>query len=443
MTVSAPAKRGASRRAAGPAPRAPRIELICVGTELLSGQVNTHQSYISLQLRAAGLELSRESSLPDDEKKLAQAVAEALSRSDAVILSGGLGPTFDDLTREAVASALGRPLCFHPELWNAIVKKFARYRIPVPEENKRQAFLIDGAEALENRTGSAPGQLLRLPRRQGPPQIVALLPGPAAELMPMFERSVLPPLVRSLGVGRHAASLALRLSGVPESVADEKLSPVLALAGRELSFTILASLGQVDFHARAVAATPARARALIAKVRRLALRQVGEHVFGEGPQTLESSIGDLLRTRRLSLAVAESCTGGMVGAKLTSTAGSSDYFLGGVLSYADAVKTGLLGVRPETLRRHGAVSARCAREMAEGVRKACGAKVGLAVTGIAGPGGGTAAKPVGLIFIAVCGPERARVWRLRLSGTRELIRQRAAGSALHLLRRSLTGRSDR
>lgn len=423
------------------AKRTPRVELICVGSELLSGQVNTHQGYLSKKLRAVGLPLARESSLPDDVGEISDAVRRALQRCDALLLCGGLGPTFDDLTREAVCEATGRKLVFRPELWKGIQRKLARYKWSIPAQNRRQAFLIEGARALRNEHGSAPGQLLELPRAGRPAQLVALMPGPYAEMSPMFEAEVLPALKARYGRGLHPAALTVRLSGLPESEAEKRLAPVLALAGPEMSFTILAGSGRVDFHCWALAATAAKARRLVAEARRRAYRAVGDHIYGEDGATPESALGELLRRRRLTLALAESCTGGMLGASLTSVPGSSSYFKGGAVVYSDSLKASALGVRPETLKRHGAVSAECAAEMAAGARRLAGAEVGLSVTGIAGPAGGTKAKPVGLVHLAVDGPgRRSAHWELRLAGGRQTIRERACGSALHLLRRHLEGK---
>jgi nicotinamide-nucleotide amidase len=337
------------------------IELLCVGTELLSGRVNTHQSYLALKLKEQGLSISRETSLPDDPDAISQEVREALGRCQALIVCGGLGPTFDDVTREAVSAALGRPLRYRPGLYAEIRRKFARHGIPIPEENRRQAFVIEGARVLSNRFGSAPGQLLRLRSRGGASRTVVLLPGPFSELAPMFERDVLPTLRRAHARGVHAEHVAVHLSGIAESAADEKLSHLTAKPRAGESFTILASTGQVDFHATASAPSRAAARRLIKRLRRRVYDAVGKHVFGEGTQTLESAAGDALRSRGLTLALAESCTAGMVAARLTAIPGSSDYFKGGAVAYSNELKSSLLRVRAETLARHGAVSSHCAR----------------------------------------------------------------------------------
>jgi len=419
-------------------PAAPRAYLVCVGSELLAGQVNTHQAWLSVRLRRAGFEVAGESSLPDSVAEIRDALRRALDEADAVIVSGGLGPTFDDLTREAAAAALGRRIRFVPSLWRVILKRFARYHVAVPEQNKRQAEVIDGAEVLANESGSAPGLRLEFRWKDGRPRTMILLPGPYSEMSPIFTR-VLPRLA-----ARHArggsASFSLRLVGVSESVAAEALDPVRERFP-DASFTILASGGEVSFHATVRARTAAAARAEAERLRRDALRAAGRWCYGEGDATLESVVGAALKKKRLTLAVAESCTGGLVGGRLTSVPGSSAWFHGGVIAYDNSVKTKLLGVSPALLEKHGAVSEECAAAMAEGAGKALRTDLGVAVTGIAGPDGGTKEKPVGLVHLAVYGPGGAlRSRRLDIHGPREAVRARAAGAALALLKEALDGR---
>jgi nicotinamide-nucleotide amidase len=418
------------RKSSTPAPAA--VEVICVGSELLETHVNTHERYVGRRLRDSGLRLSRGTTVPDDEKSLRGAVAESLARCDALIVCGGLGPTFDDVTREAVAAALGRGLVYKPSLFAVIERKLSRHRMAIPERNKRQAFVIEGARALSNGVGSAPGQLLTLPRRGKTPQTIALLPGPYAELSPIFERQVLPLLKKTYARGRHVLTEVFRLQGMAESVADEKLAGLTRAPEAGVSYTILAGTGQVDFHVAVEAGSAEKAAATLERVRSRVTKAVGAHVFGTGDASLESAVGAALLDRGWTIAVAESCTGGGIGERLTGVAGSSRYFLGGVIAYDNAVKVKLLGVSPRTLSAAGAVSAECAREMAEGVRRATGATVGLSVTGIAGPGGGTADKPVGLVYIGLAGPgagEREER-ELRLGCGRAAVRQRAAAAAL-------------
>lgn len=407
--------------------KVPKAALVCVGSELLAGQVNTHQAWLSVRLRRAGFEVTGESSVPDDVALIAAAMRRALASADAVIVCGGLGPTFDDVTREAAANALSRGLAFKPALWAEILKRFARYKMKVPEENKRQAVVISGAEVLENVNGSAPGQRLRANGKT-----LVLLPGPSTEMYPMFEKLVLPRLARDHARAIHPAAFSIRLSGVPESTADEKLDPVRA-RWPDARFTILASGGEVSFHAVSFEKSPAAARAARARLRREILAAVGAFAHGEADDTLEYALGVRLKKRGLTLAVAESCTGGLLGGRVTAVAGSSAWFKGGVIAYENAAKTRLLGVPARLLARRGAVSAECAAAMAAGARRALRADVAVSITGVAGPGGGTKDKPVGLVFIAVSGPGRAESGRrLEINGPRESVRSRAVTAALRL-----------
>ena len=419
--------------------RPPRAYLVCVGSELLAGQVNTHQAWLSVRLRRAGFDVAGESSVPDSVPAIKTAMRRALDAADAVIVSGGLGPTFDDVTREAAAAALGRKIRFEPKLWRVILKRFARYYVAVPEENKRQADVIAGAEVLANNTGSAPGQRLELRWKDGRPRSLILLPGPHAEMAPIFERA-LPRLaerhVRAMG----AASLSLRLVGVPESVADEKLDRVRArFPGAQ--FTILASGGEVSFHATIRARTASAARSTLKKLRRAAFDAVGRWAYGEGDITLEAALGSRLKKKKLTLAIAESCTGGLLGGRVTSVPGSSAWFTGGIVAYHDNVKISSLGVSAALLNKHGAVSEACAEAMARGVGEKMGADIGIAITGIAGPGGGTKEKPVGRVYISVYGPGRSlRSRRHDIHGPRDSVRSRAASAALGLLKETLDAR---
>ena len=413
--------------------KVPRAALVCVGSELLAGQLNTHQAWLSTRLRRAGFEVTGEASVPDDAAVVAAALRRALAAADAVIVCGGLGPTFDDVTREAAAKALGRTLSFQPALWAGILKRFARYHANVPEENKRQAMAVGGAEILDNPNGSAPGQRLRAGGKT-----LILLPGPPNEMYPMFE-AVLPRLARDHARGIHPASFSVRLSGVPESIADERLDAVRARWPRA-RFTILSSGGEVSFHATTLEKSAAAARRAHAALRREILDAVGKFSYGEGDATLESALGARLKKRGLTLAVAESCTGGLMGSRITSVPGSSAYFLGGVMSYANSAKTRLLGVPAKILSKHGAVSPECAAAMARGARRALGADLGVAITGVAGPGGGTKEKPVGLVFVAVSGPGRAEtIRRFEINGPRDAVRSRATTAALRLAFDAIAG----
>ncbi len=421
-----------------PDPRAPRVEILCVGTELLGGRADGHAPYLAKRLRAAGFLVGRASQLPDDAGEIAGALREALRRSEGVILCGGLGPTFDDVTREGAAKALKRRLLFDPGLFREIARKLGRHGFAIPESNRRQAFLLEGASALANRYGSAPAQRVVLGGSRRP-KLVYLLPGPPRELAPIFERQVLPDLKRRLARGLSVESFALHLIGLAESKAEELLRPVIELKRPWLDFTILASDGEIEFHA--VMAGPSRSQNRELKTRLLRQARVlaGRHLFGMGEDSLEKAVGRALRRRGLTLALAESCTAGILSARLTQVPGSSRYFLGGYLAYSNGLKRRLLGVKAETLRRWGAVSAECAGEMARLARRRCRSSVGLSITGIAGPAGGTRDKPVGTVFFGLSGPWSAKTeaFERHFAGDRETIRRRAASFALQQLLRAI------
>ncbi|MBI3549848.1 MAG: competence/damage-inducible protein A [Elusimicrobia bacterium] len=413
---------------------AARVEVVCVGTELLSGKVNTHTAWLAGQLGGIGLAIARETALPDSLPEMKAALSRAWSRSDLLVVCGGLGPTFDDLTREAVAGALGRELRYQPRIYAVIEAKLKRFYKGrrVPEENRRQAFVIAGAKALDNAHGSAPGQILHADGKT-----VVLLPGPPWELKPIFAR-LLPGLKARYAPKVRIRKTVFHLCGIAESDADERLQPFIRGAGNGVELTILAGQGLVDFHVTARGSTDAKARARLAAAERRVRALVGDYLFGKDGDTLESVVGGLLRKRRLALATAESCTAGMLAAQLTRVAGSSGYYLGGAVAYANAAKGAMLGVPASTLEREGAVSERCAKEMAEGVRGKLGAGCGVSITGIAGPGGGTKNKPVGLVYIGISIAGRpTHVRRHVFTGARDQIRERSAVAALTWLYRAL------
>lgn len=402
-----------------------RAELVCVGTELLSGKLNTHASYFARRLRAAGLELAGEATVGDREADIEEAVRAALGRSPVLIVCGGLGPTFDDLTREAVSAALGRGLLYRPDLYRRIEARFKRYGRRVPPSNKRQAWLLEGARPLDNANGSAPGQVLGFDGKT-----VVLLPGPFSEMSPMFEDSVLPLLRKSYG--RPSRSMVWRFAGVAEAAADARLSSLIYSPAPGMEYTILAKPGLVELHASCFGAKSALARA-----DREVRRRMGRFLYGCGGDALESVVGARLKDLGWTLATAESCTGGLLSGRITSAAGSSDYYLGGVIAYDNRLKRELLGVSTETLKSRGAVSAECAKQMAEGARRRLGSDIALSATGIAGPGGGSAGKPVGTVYVGLAMPRRTIVKKFLFPGDREGVRDRTVTAALDLLRLAL------
>ncbi len=412
--------------------RTPRIEILFTGSELLEGRPNTHQNYLCLKLKNAGFSVIKATTVPDDQAAIALEIKDWSLRSDALIICGGLGPTFDDLSREAVSEALKRPLIYHPEIFKAIKARFSLYRLPIPAENKKQAYLIEGAQMIDNPRGSAPGQALEVPRKGENPQSLFLLPGPFAEMSPLFESVVLPRLRFLYGRNLFSEHLLLHLSGISESAADEKLSSVVGAFNGKAHFTILGLSAQVDFHALIQGKTAQEAQRKMRNLKAEILKKVGPFVFGEGEETLESALGRALLKAKKTLAVAESCTAGGLASRITSVPGSSDYFKGGVIAYSNEVKKDMLGVQPKTLSRFGAVSPECAVEMAEGVRQKMKSSVGISITGIAGPSGGSAKKPVGLVYVGLAGlTPKPFSRRLHLLGDRETVRKRAASCALH------------
>jgi nicotinamide-nucleotide amidase len=408
-------------------------EIIAVGSELLSeSRLDTNSLYLTAELNNLGVEVVTKCVIGDDRDRLADAVARAMGRCGIVILSGGLGPTEDDLTREAVAQALGRQLVFHGDIAEAIEQRFAAMNRKMSEINKRQAFVIAGAEVLPNDRGTAPGQWV-----SANGAVAMLLPGPPHELKAMFEQQCLPRLTR-LAPKQAIRTAFFRVTGMPESDLDALISPVYK-NHPSVATTILAANGDLQVHLRARCDTPAQADALLAEVAGPIEGLLGDRLYSRTGDPLEVVVGGLLRERHATVAVAESCTGGMLGARLTSTPGSSQYFVGGFITYSDELKRQLLGVSAETLERFGAVSAKTAEAMAAGAREHAGSTYAVSITGIAGPDGGSEEKPIGLVYLGIAGPEGTAVTQRRFVGDRERIRVFTTQAALDLLRRRLQG----
>jgi nicotinamide-nucleotide amidase len=406
-------------------------EIIAVGSELLTPQrQDTNSLWLTARLNDLGVEVVVKTIVGDDRVRLAAQLASALSRSDIVILTGGLGPTEDDVTRDAAATALGRALVFRQDICDAIEARFRRMHRRMADINRRQAYVIDGAEALPNDRGTAPGMWINDGRR-----FVALLPGPPNEMKAMFESQlrerlerVVPPLA--------IRTLQFRVAGMPESEVDALVGPVYSQYANPVT-TILAAPSDIQLHLRARCADPAEAERLVhelgAKIRAL----LGDRIYSENGDPLEATVGRLLRERGATVAVAESCTGGALADRLSSVAGSSDYFAGGFLTYNDRMKTQLLGIDPELLASHGAVSEPVALAMAERARERSAADYAVAVTGIAGPDGGTELTPVGTVFIALAAAAGSQARQFRLPGDRGIVRAIAVQTALDMLRRRL------
>ena len=403
-----------------------RVELITTGSELLLGfAVNSHCSYIGRQLAGVGLRLDLQTTVGDDRAGIRTAVAAALGRSEVVIITGGLGPTSDDFTRDVVAELLGRKLVRDDAIAAAIAERFRKRAICMPESVNVQAMVPVGAQVLPNENGTAPGLAIE---HEG--KLVLLLPGPPRELRPMFEQYVLPVLKQHFGQEPAFACRVLKVVGLAESLVEEKVAPVLADL-KHVNLGYCATMGQVEV--RVISCLESTADEAEKRIRSV----LGEHIFGAGDDRLEEVVVKMLVAARKTIAVAESCTGGLIANRLTNVSGASETFINGVVAYSNESKVRLLGVREETLKTHGAVSEEVAREMAEGVRTRSGTDFGVSTTGIAGPTGGTPEKPVGLVYIGFATPKRTDVRRHMLLFDRETFKFFASQIALDLVRSEL------
>lgn len=413
-----------------------RAEIVSVGTELLLGNiVDTNAAYIARQLAIYGIDAFWRSTVGDNLDRCAATLATALERSDAVIVTGGIGPTPDDATRGALARALGVPLERRPELVAEIEAFYAARGREPNAAAWRQADLPAGAEVIPNPTGTAPGILAVQGQR-----VVYVLPGVPSEMVRMLHESVLPDLRRRFGLADGLFCRVLRCRGIGESDLATRLDDLLREAVNPTVATYVKT-AEVEVRLTVRAADATAAEALLAPLEAIVRERAGEWIYAVDDEGLEVQLGRLLRAAGATLATAESCTGGMLGETLTRVSGSSDYYVGGVVAYANAVKQRLLGVPADLLECAGAVSAAVAGAMARGVCAALGADLGLAVTGIAGPGGGTAEKPVGLVFVAVYDQrvDTVEVAERRLRGDRAAIRERTVLEALELACRRLAG----
>jgi len=411
-----------------------RAEIISVGTELLLGEiVDTNAPYLSEKLSALGIDVFYRVTVGDNPARLAEALRTALSRADLVITIGGLGPTEDDLTKETVAEVLGERMVSDPESEKAIRAFFERRDLSIAQSNLKQALRPESGISIPNSVGTAPGTIAA---KEG--KLVIALPGPPAELIPMVENSVIPYLsLKTADSPAVIVSKTLRVIGIGESAAEEKVKELLG--SRNPSIAPYAKGGEVHFRITAKAPGRGAAMVMIAEMERRARDKLGDYIYGVDDETLESVVVRMLIERGLKLALAESCTGGLISNRITNVPGSSAAFLACIIAYSNAAKTDLLGVPAELIRRHGAVSPETAEAMAEGAASRTGADIAVAVTGIAGPGGGTPEKPVGLVYMALRTPEGVTSAKHIFGGGRLEIKQRASHAALNLVRLRLLG----
>jgi nicotinamide-nucleotide amidase len=407
-------------------------EIIAVGSELLTPQrVDTNSLTLTEALNNLGVEVIGKQVVGDDRARLTEAIRDSLKRAEIVILTGGLGPTEDDVTRDAAAQALGRKLFFSTEQEAILAAYFERLNRTMAENNRRQAHLIEGAEALRNPNGTAPGQFVRT----GTGALI-LLPGPPRELKPMMQNEVVPRLREMLPL-QVIEVRTFRITGIGESDLDRMIAPIYTKYENPAT-TILFASGDLFVHLRARCNSEEEADALLKEVGDPIAEKLGDLIYTEDPaETLEGVIGRLLQDQKATVSTAESCTGGLIAARLTQLPGSSKRYIGGYVTYSEKQKQEVLGVPAELLAQYSAVSRQVAVAMAQGARRQSGATYGLSTTGYAGPEGGTEMDPVGTVYVSVVGPHGTTVERIKHGGDRERVRTYSTQSALNILRKTL------
>lgn len=410
-----------------------RAELISTGTEILLGQIlNTNAQYLGQRMAQLGINVYFQTTVGDNEQRLTEALQIALERSEIVVITGGLGPTMDDLTKEALARFLGLKMFIDEASLKHIEEFFCARGRKMPEVNKKQALIPEGATVISNKMGTAPGVII-----ENAGKIIVVLPGPPVEMQPMFAETVEPYLKKRLGEDKLTiVSRVLRILGMGESTVQEHIED-LVIAQTNPTVAFLAPGGEVLVRLTARAKTEIEARKMIKVLETEIRKRIGDYIYGADDENLEKVVAVLLKKRGLTVSTAESCTGGLIAKRLTDIPGISENYLYGMVTYDNQAKIQLLGVSPNILEKYGAVSEETALEMARGVRQAVGTDLALAVTGIAGPGGGTPEKPLGLVYIGFADRDTTIVQRFLFVGDRETIRWQAANSALNSLRKYL------
>ena len=410
-------------------------EIVAIGSELLTPfRQDTNSLYLTEKLNQLGVEVIFKTIVGDSRERLTGAASLAVSRAEIVIFMGGLGPTEDDLTREAVADALGLELRRDPDIITSLEQRFAARGWKMAANNLKQADVIAGATVLVNANGSAPGQWLS-GKYEGRERIIMLLPGPPHELKALFEEQCLPRLRAKLP-RQFIAARELKITGLGESQCDARVAPIYK-AYADVQTTILAGAGEIQLHLKSRSASLEAAQARVDQLVEKIEEELGEYVFSDNGDSMEQIVGYYLQMRNATLAVAESCTGGLLAERITSVSGSSRYFVGGAVVYSNHMKSAFADVPGELIEKHGAVSGEVAAALAEGIRRRTGATLGLGITGVAGPNGGTEAKPVGLVFHALASDTGTEVVERKFPGDRKHIRRFASQQALDMVRRKL------
>ncbi len=402
-------------------------EVLTIGTELLLGQIlDTNALYLGKKLAGVGVNLYFKTTAGDNIERVKSALTAACNRADLIIITGGLGPTVDDITREAVAQFSNRPL----ELDNAALIKleglFKARGINMTDNNRHQAYLPKGAVVIENNNGTAPGFIL-----EHNSKIIVTMPGVPSEMYPMMEESVIPYIIKKMGgVKEVIVSRSLKVMGLGESRADDMIQDLFR-ESKNPSIGIYAHINDIEVRLTAKAGSVEEALMLIDGLKKKVYGRLGEHIYGEEDETLEKKIGEILNDLKLTLSTAESCTSGLVAHSITNVPGSSAYYIGGINTYADSAKTDVLGVPKAIIEKYGAVSHECALEMAQAAARLFKTDCSISVTGIAGPDGGTVDKPVGLVYMGINIKGRVEVHKTNFPGIRENIRVRSAQTALY------------
>ncbi|WP_088225355.1 competence/damage-inducible protein A [Desulfosporosinus sp. FKB] len=411
-----------------------KAEIVATGTELLLGEtLNTSAHYLTGKLSSLGIEVDYHTTVGDNSQRLEQVLRQAIDRSDLLVTTGGLGPTADDLTKELVAKVLNLEMEFDQSSFNNIKEFFGRRKAPMPSSNEKQAYFPKGSKILPNPIGTAPGAIIE---KDG--KTVIILPGPPFEMQPMFEHYALPELQRIIGPDSERMNeRVLKVFGIGESAIEEVLSDLMHLP--KLSMALLAKRAEMHIRlvTRGTEATSQEALDSLNQAEDEIRKRLGDKVFGRDQETMIGIVGQTLKKNHLTISTAESCTGGLLGAALTQEPGSSEFYLGGVVSYSNSLKQQLLGVNEKTLQEFGAVSEETAREMAEGIRRKSGSDLAISATGIAGPDGGSDLKPVGLVYIGFASAEKVYAKKFQFYGERESVRQLTVQAALNEIRQQM------
>ncbi|MEI7541916.1 MAG: competence/damage-inducible protein A [bacterium] len=406
-------------------------EVITIGTELLLGQIiDTNAAYLGKKLAEVGVNLYFKTTAGDNIERVKSVLETACKRADLVLITGGLGPTVDDITREAVAQFANSPLILDKEALKKIDHMFSSRGLTMTENNKLQAYIPQGANSIENNNGTAPGFIIEYKST-----IIAVMPGVPSEMYPMMETAIMPYLIKKMG-GTHQVIISklLKVIGLGESRVDDKIQDLFKKSENP-TIGVYAHINEVEVRLTAKANNETEAHKLIEALKKQVYERLGTYIYGEDEETLENKIAEILLKKKMKVSTAESCTSGLVAHRLTNVPGSSAYFTGGINSYANEVKTDILGVQADIIKQYGAVSPESAEAMAKAARKIFKTDCAIAVTGIAGPDGGTAEKPVGLVYIGIDIKGKVEVYKNNFIGSRENVRIRATHVALyHFLR---------